>query len=1117
MTKTITKILKSTATIISSVIATFSCVIVLLKLLEIWLEFYLFALLETEVRLSTGCSLKAGKWDINIFSLTGHASNTRVECAGQLKILTNLMKGEFSLKNIPRGIIDLKLIVEGGWSDGFWEESSLYKLIDFLALEPSKPPIVRLRLNRLDVFSYKTSGEFLGVNIKTEDAKINYLRKKDDFLALKIQFSHMNANELVFRDGELIFDLNDIVALRSGQTQIDNLTVKAYGLFNHRDEINLELKDEIGTSTISVIKDETEFSQRERSKIKEQSTIRVKSFGSIIEIGQFALKNHQVDLTLSEFEDNLLKSEKNLYFVFLLFHALLSTAKGSIKIGTLFGNDSIKINDLEILLKQKEAEISIGGIHLGQVKVHSLQLIASIEGGNLILDVSKPFKGLIRFETNTKTITSENLLFHSIKLSNIRFVIKENDIIGQLSALGHNFEFNLGDQLRVRNDLKSFDLVFDKNLNANFNDFSISLACFNLRISGQLIDYPKLSLRIDLLKVFINCNNLNEVIELRDVAIPLDAFKIHTVLTSNFGKFNFGAKGKPTAFLIHLTGETNLNFFVRDLMPGLITSIPTKLDFEAVFDNFKLVDLRGFFNIKDGFAYHANGLLRVDKFSGNAQIIPSGINIEIFNGTVNEGFLNFTGQINFDGSYNISGQFKNVSFKWQDMLQSKLTGDFRFAHNERIKINLGLEEGSISIPEDSVIDSIIQRTKSEKFQDILKIVSDFNAELNVETLNPISLTSAKITTQLWGRANMIYGKQPSITGEINMLGGNLTISSNIFDIKRGLVRFSETGTPSIEILASRLFFYSKNFPVEVNANIYGDLFSPTVELYSVPSLEQEEIQKIVFARDPAFFNLNPRGVTIFKDSNTPLNLISKTFLKEFFPSAVSFDVKPVEGERTAYVLHIGKDLLRNLKLLGESAFFDNYSVNSVKLNFSVLDHLSLIGEISNNPLLPRTGFSFDILYSVFESGGDPIFKFKGNAQLNSEKLMAALPTLKFAPTQVLDSLAKALVREYIKNGYLNAKVKVTCKEIFESYCKKIEFYIDEGRQNLIGEIITQSDLRLYDFIGKPLTEETLVSLIKKYQLSLLEKNFLVSDIDIKSDCNHNQTHNSCSLRISHQT
>ncbi|MCS6961516.1 MAG: translocation/assembly module TamB domain-containing protein [Deltaproteobacteria bacterium] len=1083
--------------------------VVFLKLTELGLERYLFKELEEEINIPTGCYLKTETWNINIFTLSGTASGAKIQCNGHTAVLTEKMAATFSIKDLLKGRVWLSLHINKAQSDGFSNQSVLYKFVDFLSEEPQKKPLIRLSLKKLSVDEFSTFEKFLGY--------------ETDFLKVKLDLDRMSDRE-AFRFGIYVpiirnklgtlvkTKLNFIVSgrgwnLLEGKTFHGGLSIFGNGTFNSQDNLRLKVRNRN-----NLIK----FAMR-RNKTKCGSVLR--GGGSNISLKKITIADYSLSTAQS------CSPERFLNLVYLknwlnLAVTLIKEVKGTVFIGSLRLNDDIVFNNIQTRFNRNTLDFSAERRGMDQT-LFRVDLNVKVSGQTATLYLRSPLGGRITFDVSTSQITDGKLDFGSYSLENINGLVFEEGSKGEFKFLNKKFFFDLSlDRFEIFEEHKSLSINYDGELKIFFNQFKFDINCFQFLLDGKaFISEDKKVLAVSNFKLDLLCPNIRDSAELKNISFDLQKINSRVPLNFNFGQVGCNIKGELSRMQLSCDSKGDLDRLLNLSTSDYLLSLPFNSEFSFKLENLSLKDFTGIFEVKNAYAFHLSGLLWLEDINGVAKIQDINYVSVSLSGKVNSGNFKAEGKLDLfeKKNFDLKGSFTSAMFNWDDRVKMTLDGNLSFV--DRLVLEVQIKDGFIKLPEESILLTIFEKTKESRFQKALSILRLIDFDLKAKTLKPIALSSETISTSLWGDINVNNsGRFLSYTGEIQLLGGTVNISSNSFSIKRGDLTLNRDVGLVVNILGGKSFYYARSFPIEIFVNIYGPVDNPSVKLFSLPELDKDEIQRIVFSRDPAFYNLAPRGVTVLKNPEIGLFEIFPRFFKDtFLPSEISVDIIPDQNEQTSYTLQLSKDIFPNVKIIGESAFYSTYTINKLKASLSVLDRLQLLGELSSNPLVAETGLSADMIYVFQQRPTSRLYEIKGNKGLSETILRSKLPMVYAIETSLTKSLEKILSNFYLENGFSEAKIKAECVDSFEydrkNFCLKIVFTIDEGPRCLIDAVTFDGIDPNKDFSRQPCSPQVVEQIRKSYFENKFSKNLIPLDTSVNRECSKKNELFACSLNL----
>ncbi len=1081
------RILKFTERIVLTLIL---ALLVLLKAGEIFLEFYLFDLLAKEVNVPTGCKLEADVWDLSIFRLSGIGEKVNIVCEKDKVVTVEKIQAEFSLREIFKKKVNLNLILFDAYSDGFWEDTVLYKFIDYLALEPEREPFIRLTLKKMSIFGIKSEGDFEGFKVKAY-GNLEYNRTWDDTIGLIVDIKDAVINKFRTSNLNLRFSISDIVQLKEILGSIESFLISGSGFFNSTKSLNLAMVNELNNLLITWEKDE-------------KSRLRISAEGEEFELSGIQIKDYSSkvalqDLSLFDGELDDLESGVPFFYNLMLSSDIDFYAK---EIKFL----DISFYDLKFELHEKKAFFEANNIDFSGYNIGCVRFEVEQDKNVLVFSVFEPFEAVIRLFVPDRSFFIEKIRYDFFEAYETSGKIKVNSILGKTRFFNSVYEFSISKPLFYLKELQGKVLVeYNNALNISLKDYEFDINCARLSVHASL---KSGFLDIQNLKVQTNCYGFSGWFLLEGIKTSANRINVNSNIKSSMGDISLLVHGNFENLSFKLFGDIN---FTPVNFTDFHYSAPSKLELSGSLNRFKLRKLDGRIDITDGTIIHTSNLISVKRINAEADFDSQGFYLRKFTGQVNDGEFSLHGMFRSSNDKFLKGEFKDVKLRYLDNLDALFSGDFDY--KDTLKVNLLATKLDLKVPETSLIFSLFERTKSQRFDDFLQILKTIDVDLGFQSIGGVNLEIPGLSTRLLGfiRLKNTNG-QISSEGSLSLVGGFISISANLFEIRRGRVYFNSSLIPQVDITASRIFYYSRLFPVEIFINLKGDAFEPRANLFSSSELTQDEIQKIIFTRDPAFYNFSPKGVTLLQESDIPLKVLPDFLVKNFLPGTISLDFIPQEGDQTVYSLQFGKQMTERIKLLAETTFYENYSTNKIRLKFSPLERFTLLGEVSNNPLLAQTGFSGDVLYSAIDSSLDSIFSFKGNKHFSASALRAYIPKVSILNISLLSTLTKMLEFYYKNSGFLHARVEALCLKKIDDFCMKVQFQIFEGPRYVLRRVY--SNIEGPKFESLPATDENIGSILSKLKRSQIREGFFIGDLSVRKNCHDiNSTLVECDLII----
>lgn len=1085
--------------------------IISLKITEWYLENLLFDLLAKEVSIPTGCSLQAKVWNISLFHRSGEAEDVSIHCASldgdSYPVQVSKIYVEFHLHEILRRKVILDMYISSATSAGFWKGSVLYKFIDYLSLEPQNPPLLRLKLRHLKVANMHSSEHIFNYLTEFNDSSIEYLREDSGLLRLKFWTRRIENPVLTIRNTSLKLTLDEEFALidEANASFLDG-AIGVGGRIGEITEITLDYKDPNGYLVGRYLEDQNKTELNIRSERTETSLL------------QFLLQNLNLDIQLENpaklLEIKTFNFRESLRFI----HLLISSLNGEINFEKLRLNSSVELSGVEIRFdRTKSLNVGVRELRSEETNLNDIKLDVNLQRNLMSIDLLGPVSIFITVDLNSMTFDgTANFLDYS--LEKIKGSVRDDLIDFSFDFSSYSFSCLLNSrELRCANSDNSAILSISQRIDLQLNRFQHRSGCVKSEASGQLIySRNRKFVMIEHLEVDLNCQHITDNLKIQDFKVDLTGFNVKIPVQSRGGTFQAWLRGNLSSFKVNVYGNLYTSKIISLPLQGFFYNLRSTADLEFSFEGLNLVSVNGKLSVNEGQIKHMSGLFDASNIFGNVEVENSKLKIENIQGTVNQGSFSVWGSfiLNNPLEYSLTGKVEGAVVRTDSgsiVLNGSLTTD------DGLHVSLDIVEASISIPERSLLDNILARSKSETLLNVAEMLKAVPFSFSIKTMQPVTVESDKFFARLWGQANVI-NQQGALEygGSFNFLDGYINISSNSFPVRRGQVRLDPVVGLWLDLECSRSFYYARSFPVEVFVTVSGPILDPKVSLDSIPRLEQDQLQRIVLTRDPAFFNISPRGVTLLKDSDIPLEFIPRFIRESILPRELAFDVKSTEGDQTAYAVQFGKEILPDLQILAESVLYDTYTVNNIRLKLSAFDHLDIIGEVSDNPLLSATGFSVDFLFKIIGGSKRQIYKFEGVSSLNERALRRKLPELSLISIEDLPMLERFITYFYRTKGFREVKVSAECKHWFQTkgqtICSNVEFKVLEGRlwlvknarSKIVGDLITTP---------LPFNWSTMQRVLEIYISNSIRRGLLPMDFKEEVSCDAENGIVSCSVEI----
>ena len=1076
--------------------------VICLKTLELALEKVLFDYLDHEINISTGCSLSASEWSLNIFTLSGKAKEAAILCAGYKPLTVKTLEGRFNLKLLLSGKIILDLRLLNVIAESFLPGSELFKFVNYLSEDSPEPPKIRIFLRKMTVADFNAKDTFQQQPVTVVVEELIYFRKDSSLLHLSMYASSGIWNSFKASDITTQLRITDSSAeVVKFRAKAGDKAVNLEGLIFPFVKIKGDLSNAMRLGFFDV--------DAQGNLIKLKTDLRFDG----LKILSYGL-------------DNLNLRLDGVFHKSLLGFTDLASISGQVEDCVmdlraervaLF--DDLKIEDLIVTIKKTpkspiEAKISF------EFKDLAVKFAGILDRSVLTLNFDKPFVSTVRVDLEGLGFTAKDLVYENVVISNIFGKIKGKTLEGAFQALGKEFNFAL-DKKGFK--FKSIDGQIKGDVGLASAEFAFNRARVNIH-DKDLFVTGKFSWENGLWNGSIEEGRLTLAalnqplsIEFSGLAIKQNQLQFNKNQTTLLGSFDLSAKGSLDNFSVSLTGNLQLEEVLKKHFPQVLMFLPAQVEAEFWFQKFSLVNFSSSALIEQGFAFDYVNHIFLENIKAKANWGSQNFLFFELHGLFNGGSFELSGEGNpFDlEAMKVSGSFKNASFSRPQLFNLNISGDVTF--DKVLNLNLRLKDGWIKVPNPSLLKRLIDRS-AESFKPVFKdFLSKVEGRALIQTLSHIHISAPNINTSFAGQLEIF--NQAGIlnfSGGFQSLGGVLKLGANYFEIISGFAEVGENQLLTINLEAKKTFFYAPRYPVSITAEVEGSVFEPKISFISNPYLSEQEIQRLIFLKDPNPTIVDVEGLKLIERGDIFDPIIPQALGNLLLPEDVSFDVKSAEEGQSTYSFYLGKQIFPNLYLIGESAFEVDRLKRRFKMKFVPIPFLEFIGSLIDDPLLKRLEVAGDVIFKWSPQQSN-LFLLSGDNKEAIEVLKQRLPKVSFARKSSFPALAEWAKYQLKEFGFQNCKVNIVCKIDYVDYCLRADILVESGKKYVLNNILIQSNSaqlevrKVNDLLGKPFTDDLLKEIKTTIQLELLENGQYYRSFKQEVRCEELESLFSCQL------
>lgn len=1076
--------------------------VICLKTLELALEKLLFDYLDHEIHISTSCSLSASEWSLNIFTLSGKASEASISCSGYRPLTVKTIEGKFNLSAVLSGKIILDLRLVDVTAESFLPGSELYKFISYLSEDSPEPPKIRIFLRKMTVVDFNAKDIFQQQPATVVVKELAYFREDSSLLHLSMDVSSgiwnsFNASE-VTAHLKVTDNSAEVVKFRA---KLGDKAVNFEGLIFPFVKIKGHLSNAKQLGLFDV--------DAEGNLIKLKSDLGFHG----LKISSYELDN--LTLLLDAVFDRSLVGLTNLS----LISDLIKECAVDLRAERVVLSNDLKLKDLIVEIK-KTPNSAIAAKISFEFKGLAVNFAGVLDRSVLTLKFNAPFVSTVRVDLEELEFNAKDLVYQNLLISNFFGKISGKTFEGAFQALGKQFNFALD---KKGYKFKSIDGQIKGDVGLTSAEFEFDRAQIYIQdkdffVTGKFIwENGFWNGSIEEGRLTLAVLNQPLSIEFSGLAIKRNQLHLKKNQTTILGSFELSAEGSLDNFSVSLTGNLQLEEVLKKHFPEILMFLPAQVEAEFWFQKFSLVNFSSRALIEQGFAFDYVNHIFLENIKAKANWGSQNYLDFKLQGLFNGGSFEILGEGNpFElEAMKVSGSFNNASFNRPQLFNLNISGDFTF--DKVLNLNLKLKDGWVKLPNPSLLKRLIDRS-TENFKPVFKdLLRKIEGKALLQTLSQIQISTPNIKTSFAGQLEIFnQAGVLNFSGGFQSLGGFIKLGANYFEIISGFVEVGDNQLLTINLEAKKTFFYAPRYPVSITAELEGSVFEPRISFLSNPYLSEQEIQRLIFLKDPNPTIVDVEGLKLIDREDIFDPIIPQALGNFLLPEDVSFDVKSVEEGQSTYSFYLGKQIFPNLYLIGESAFEVDRVKRRFKMKFVPLPFVEFIGSLIDDPLLKRLEVAGDVVFKWRHSQNN-LFVLSGDNKEAIEALKHRLPKVSFARKSSFPALVEWTKHQLKEVGFQNCKVNIVCKIDYADYCLKADILIESGKKYVLNKILTQPDSnqlgvkKVNEFLGKPFTDDLIKELKHSIKFELLENGKYYRSLKQEVRCEELESLVSCQL------
>ncbi len=483
--------------------------------------------------------------------------------------------------------------------------------------------------------------------------------------------------------------------------------------------------------------------------------------------------------------------------------------------------------------------------------------------------------------------------------------------------------------------------------------------------------------------------------------------------------------------------------------------------------------------------------IEANEIVGHGQLDGKQLTISSLSGTINGGTATAKGTINLATPQTslISATITGVRFDAIADLSTTADGDLSITWSPSLTPQLGgtltLQSASFekNIGLGAVAKLISQSLIGERQQTAsARAPSEGALELNLTIHGDHDLFLATNWAEAELKADLAItgtSARPVIVGKAEALSGWFGFKETKFSLVSGNVIFQEDQPlPRIEILGQATILSSIGETNSVILEARGPADNPKILLSSDRGLSQREILALLtggggrsdLTRQSTMsrfgVGLNYRDISLF-DQNGPLS--GGTLLNRLI-RIDTLSVEPAYNNSTGSIDPAVVPTKRGtdkISLTGEGLFSGPVSESRARLDYRLLDAVTLTGTLESNSLRQGTQLGVDVALTLKSKERVPLtISFIGNDALESSQILQLAKIKRTRPINAaqVKSLTRRVTTAYYERGYRSAAVTARCtvtpRQTTEGeLCAALDIFIDEGEPHYVEGISLEGDIR----------------------------------------------------------